>query len=201
MKIIGIVDYGMGNLRSVSKAFEYLGYKTKIIQSKDEIKSITHLVLPGVGAFKDAIANLEKIKLKEEIIKFIESKKPFLGICLGYQILFSISEEFGLHKGFDILKGRVKKFPNLIKIPHMGWNKIYIISNSPIFKEIPDESYFYFNHSFYVDVEDKNIISSLTDYGVKFASSISYENIFAVQFHPEKSQKLGLKLLNNFAKI
>ncbi len=207
-----IVDYGMGNLRSVEKAFHKLGYSAQISSQPNDVKKAQGLVLPGVGAFKDCIENLKKMGLIESLVEFIHSGKPFLGICLGYQILFTESEEFGPCPGLGIFKGKVKRFPEdmpdpdaekggVLKVPHMGWNQIWIVKEHPVLEGIPSGSYFYFVHSYYVEPEDKAIIATETEYGIKFASSIAYENIFACQFHPEKSQRRGLKLLDNFAKL
>lgn len=201
--MIAIIDYGMGNIRSVSKSFETVGAEVSVTQNPDEIKKAKAIVLPGVGAFRDCMENLSKLGLinviKEEILK----GKPYFGICLGLQILFTESEEFGLCRGFDILKGRVVRF-NLsenYKIPHMGWNNVKFKKKNRIFEEIPDNSYFYFVHSYYVIPEDSKTVAGVTDYGVEFTSMIIHENIFATQFHPEKSQKMGLKLIKNFVQL
>lgn len=200
--MIALIDYGMGNIRSVSKALESSGGQVVITQKAEDIMKAKAIVLPGVGAFRDCMDNLSKLgiisTIREEIIK----GKPYLGICLGMQILFSESEEFGVSKGLDILKGRVVRFKlsNEYKIPHMGWNTVKFKKKSKILEEIPDKSYFYFVHSYYVMPEDSKVIGGITDYGVDFSSMIIYENIFATQFHPEKSQKMGLKLIKNFVK-
>jgi glutamine amidotransferase len=206
--MISIIDYGMGNLRSVQKGFERVGHKAVVTSHPDEILSADGVVLPGVGAFKDCMRNLEDGGLIDSIYKVIEKSKPFLGICLGLQLLFTESEEFGIHKGLDIIKGRVVKFSggtSHLKIPHMGWNSIKKSGQEgkflPIFEGIPDNSYFYFVHSYYVVPEDDSIIASNTDYGIEFVSSISKDNIFACQFHPEKSQERGLRILKNFGEI
>lgn len=202
--MIAIIDYDMGNLRSVQKGFERAGHKCIITRNPKDILDASHVVLPGVGAFKDCMENLNNYGLIEPIVDTINQGKPFLGICLGLQLLFTEGEEFGIHKGLNIIKGKVVKFsfdaPQL-KIPHMGWNDIKIAKPSPIFKNIPENSYFYFVHSYYVVPEDKNIIASTTDYGIEFVSSIWKDNIFACQFHPEKSQKLGLQILKNFGEM
>ncbi len=210
--MIAIIDYGMGNLRSVEKAFLKLGADACITSDPKVILTSNGIVLPGVGAFKDCMASLDRLDLLELIKKEILKGKPYLGICLGLQILFSESEEFGFCKGMDIFKGRVQKFkftdslknqPDgiALKIPHMGWNTVSIINKPPIFAEIPDNSYFYFVHSYYVSPEDQDIIAGKTDYGIDFTSMVWRDNIFAVQFHPEKSQQMGLKLLESFKKI
>lgn len=210
--MIAIVDYGMGNLRSVLKAFHKVGADAIITSDHQVISNSKGIVLPGVGAFKDCMANLDRLDLLELIKREISMGKPYLGICLGLQILFSESEEFGICKGMDVFKGKVQKFKfsnpsnnkddNLpLKIPHMGWNTVNIIRTTPIYTEIPDNSYFYFVHSYYVSPEDTNIIAGKTNYGIDFTSMVWQDNIFAVQFHPEKSQQLGLRLLNGFKKF
>ena len=209
--MIAIVDYGMGNLRSVQKAFEKLKFDALITRKQKKIENAKAIVLPGVGAFKDCMNNLENLKLVNPIVEGIKKGKPFLGICLGLQLLFSESEEFGLHKGLDIIKGRVVRFPTdlsalkgdkeRLKIPHMGWNRINVLKKTPIYDGINDGSFFYFVHSYYVVPEEIGVTASETDYGIKFVSSIWKDNIFATQFHPEKSQKSGLRILENFGKL
>lgn len=203
--MIAIVDYGMGNLRSVQKAFERIDHKAVVTRDKRIIEGADKIVLPGVGAFPDCMKNLADLGLIDPIIKAIKSGKPFLGICLGMQLLFTESEEFGIHKGLDIIRGRVIRFPeglssngNKLKIPHMGWNEIRIRKRAPALENILDESYLYFVHSYYIVPEDKDLIATTTDYGFEFASSIWMDNIFACQFHPEKSQQIGLKILKSF---
>lgn len=199
---IVIVDYGMGNLRSVQKGFEKIGFGAKLTRSRKEIEGASAIVLPGVGAFKDCMLNLEKYGLIEPLLRSIRSGKPYLGICLGLQILFSKSEEFGSHQGLDLIKGRVVKFkpdPGY-KVPHMGWNTIEKRLEAPLLQGIENGDFFYFVHSYYVISEEAQWISTFTTYGVPFASSIWKENLFATQFHPEKSQQKGLKILENFAR-
>jgi len=199
---IVVVDYGMGNLLNVEKALQKIGCKVKVTDNPSEVEKAIALVLPGVGSFKDCMNNLIEKKLVDPIREFIQSGRPFLGICLGMQVLFTESKEFGQNKGLDILKGKVVPFPKTpgLKIPHMGWNTIKIRKKVPVLKDIPDKSYFYFVHSYYVAPENKDIIATTTEYGIEFASSVWKDNIFACQFHPEKSQKLGLVLLKNFKK-
>jgi len=196
----------MGNLKSVKNAFTKVGYKTVITNDLNQIKKANALVLPGVGAFRDAIKFLRIKKVDKELIKAIEEGKPFLGICLGMQLLFSFSGEGGFFDGLDIISGKVKRFPDSVKCPHLGWNKIKFTSNSnhnknPIFRDIPDESYFYFVHSYYCEPNYRATVSSITDYGLEFSSSIWKGNLFGVQFHPEKSSTLGLKILKNFGEL
>ncbi len=200
--MIGIIDYGMGNLRSVQKAFEYLGHAVAICRTPAEAEDTSGLVLPGVGAFEDAADHLRKHGLWEFILREIESGKPFLGICLGYQLLFERSEEGrGEVPGLRVLPGTVRRFGNALKVPHMGWNSVDIIGGEPLFRGVPNGSYFYFVHSYYPDPEDQTIIAARTDYQLRFAAAIAYGNIYAVQFHPEKSSREGLRILGNFADI
>ncbi len=199
--IIAVIDYGMGNLRSVQKAFESIGHKAVVTRDPHAIADASHLVLPGVGAFPDCMRNLRQLDLVEPILEGINQGKSFLGICLGMQLLFTESEEFGPHKGLDLIKGRVVRFPAMeLKVPHMGWNRLNFQKSHSLLKGLPQESYVYFVHSYYVVPDDPEIIATRTDYGLEFASSIARDNIFACQFHPEKSQAIGLKILDNFAK-
>jgi glutamine amidotransferase len=199
--MIAIIDYGMGNLRSVQKGFERVGREAVVTSDAKTILSEGKVVLPGVGAFPDCMRNLEQNGLIDVVHQTIKSGKPFLGICLGLQLLFTESEEFGISKGLDIIKGRVELFKlqdSALKVPHMGWNSISIKRRAPALQDVPDNSHVYFVHSFHVVPEDKNVIATTTDYGVEFVSSIWKDNIFAVQFHPEKSQTLGLTILKRF---
>lgn len=200
---ITIVDYGMGNLRSVQKAFERVGASAQVSQEPRAIEKASKLVLPGVGAFQDARHNLEKLRLIEPIMTGIQQGIPFLGLCLGLQLLFTESEEGGRHPGFDVMKGRVRRFPKSeLKVPHIGWNQIqFPASDCPLLKGIPSGSYFYFVHSYYVEPEDKGVVVTETSYGLPFASMVWRETLFATQFHPEKSQRLGLRLLENFVTL
>ena len=209
--MIVIIDYGMGNLRSVEKGFLKAGVDVMVTNSPEIVKKADGVVLPGVGAFKDCMRELTNLALVDAVAATIKAGKPYLGICLGLQVLFSESEEFGKCRGLDIFRGRVVKFDfgrqnyklqeQSLKIPHMGWNEIKIQKNNPLFKEIADNSYFYFVHSYYVVPEDTSIVSTTTDYGIEFTSSVRKDNIFAVQFHPEKSQAAGLQILRNFGDI
>jgi glutamine amidotransferase len=218
--MIVIIDYGMGNLRSVEKGFLKVGADVKVTNRAEDVNNAAGVVLPGVGAFKDCMRELSDLELADAVVDSIKKGKPYLGICLGLQVLFSESEEFGRCRGLDVLRGKVVKFdfsvgaygntpnqspipnPQSLKVPHMGWNALNIKpDDNPLFSGIPDKSYFYFVHSFYVVPEDAAIISTTTEYGIKFTSSVRKDNIFAVQFHPEKSQTLGLQLLRNFGEI
>jgi glutamine amidotransferase len=196
--MIAIVDYGMGNLRSVEKGFKKVGVDAVVTSSPKAVDDAAAVVLPGVGAFRDCIRNLTDLSLTESISRSIEKGKPYLGICLGLQVLFSESEEFGTCRGLDIFKGKVVRFQIREKVPHMGWNTIQIAKRPPILSEVPDDSYFYFVHSFYVVPDDTGVTAATTDYGVTFTSMIWKDNVFATQFHPEKSQELGLRILKGF---
>jgi glutamine amidotransferase len=198
-----VVDYGMGNLRSVQKGFEKVGVSARISRDADEIRNADRLVLPGVGAFPECMKNLSNLDLVEPIKEFIQSGKPFLGICLGLQLLFNESEEFGIHEGFKVIPGTVKAFDrNMgLKIPHMGWNQVFFRREIPIFKGIPDGSYLYFVHSYYVVPQNDAHIVAESEYGITFTCAVAADNVFAVQFHPEKSQETGLRILTNFAQL
>ena len=203
--MIAIIDYGMGNLRSVQKGFERMGREAVVTRDPRTILDAGKVVLPGVGAFPDCMRNLEEYGLIDAVQKSIASGKPFLGICLGLQLLFTESEEFGLSKGLDIIKGRVIRFKGAefkdLKIPHMGWNSASIRRRPPAMADVPENNYFYFVHSFHVVPEDKGVVATTTNYGIDFISSIWKDNIFAVQFHPEKSQALGLSILKRFGEM
>ena len=199
--MIAIVDYGMGNLKSVEKGFKKVGIDTTVTSNPGVVDNAEAIVLPGVGAFRDCIRNLTDLSLTEAVITSINKGKPFLGICLGLQVLFSESEEFGTCKGLDLFRGKVVRFQEGLKVPHMGWNTVKIIKRSPILSDIEDNAFFYFVHSFYVVPEDRDIIATTTDYGTTFTSMVWKDNVFATQFHPEKSQGLGLKVLAGFGKF
>lgn len=199
--MIAIIDYGMGNLRSVQKGFEKVGYPAEIVRDPKDILNAPAVVLPGVGAFGDAMANLREAGMVDAILEFVKTGKPFLGICLGLQLMFEASEEFGQHQGLGIFPGRVRLFPPGLKVPHIGWNQIEIQKESPILQGIDNLSAFYFVHSYYVDPANDEVITTLTDYGVKYTSIASKDNIFGIQFHPEKSSTLGLKILKNFGEL
>jgi len=197
----------MGNLRSVQKGFETVGAKAIVTSDSKKILSARSVVLPGVGAFKACMDNLKKFDLIDTVKQSVQSGKPFLGICLGLQLLFSQAEEFGSVSGLGILKGKVvgfKDVPNSVgtfKIPHMGWNNVEVKTSHPLFDSVPNQSYFYFVHSYYVVPEDRAAVATTTNYGIEFVSGIHHENIHAFQFHPEKSQQLGLTVLKNFSRL
>jgi imidazole glycerol-phosphate synthase subunit HisH len=199
--LIAIIDYGMGNLRSIHKAFEHVGCKARVTRDPTVIADASHVVLPGVGAFPDCMRNLEQFGLITSINRVVRSGKPFLGICLGLQLLFTEGEEFGRHPGLAILKGRVVRFPfgpGGLKVPHMGWNQLRQVKPLALFHGTEESAYYYFVHSYYVVPEDERVSATTTTYGIEFVSSVQHENIFACQFHPEKSQVAGLALLRAF---
>lgn len=204
--MIAIVDYDMGNLKSVQKAFEAVGHRAAVTRDPKAIADASHVVLPGVGAFGDCMRNLEQYGLVEPVTRAIATGKPFLGICLGFQLLFSESEEFGRHRGLGVIPGKVVRFPSngspaRLKVPHMGWNAIAIGARSPVLEGVPDGAFMYFVHSYYVVPDDRAVACTMTDYGKPFVSSIARDNIFACQFHPEKSQGEGLKIIRNFGSL
>jgi glutamine amidotransferase len=203
--MIAIIDYGMGNLRSVQKGFEKVGFEAVVTADPRVVLEADKIVLPGVGAFPDCMRNLEQGGFVEPLLKVLQDGRPFLGICLGLQLLFTESEEFGVHKGLNVIPGRVVRFPEgmteggeELKVPHMGWNQISIKRRPPTLQGIEDGSNFYFVHSYYVQPEDISVVATTTDYGIEFCSSIWKDNIVATQFHPEKSQEKGLAILKNF---
>ena len=199
--MIAILDFGLGNLQSIHNGFQRLGHRTKITHDKRVIQDADGLVLPGVGAFKDGMDRLKAAHFIPLIQEALSRGTPILGICLGLQLLFSESEEFGLHQGLGYLKGRVKAFSGNLKIPHMGWNTLRIKKSIPLLDGIRDGNFFYFVHSFYAEAEEEGIVAGETEYGVPFASVVQKDNLMATQFHPEKSSDLGLKILDNFANI
>lgn len=201
--MIAIVDYGMGNLHSVQKALESLGHAAEITRDAGAILGADGVVLPGVGAFNACMENLKRYDLVAPMRDAVAAKKPFLGICLGFQLLFTESEEFGPQKGLDIFSGRVVGFrpSNGTKVPHMGWNQLEMKKSTPFLAGVDEGDFVYFVHSFYVVPEDKSLVATTTPYGASFASSIATDHLFACQFHPEKSQTIGLRILGNFARF
>ncbi|MBE0466561.1 MAG: imidazole glycerol phosphate synthase subunit HisH [Candidatus Desulforudis sp.] len=191
----------MGNLRSVLKGLETAGRPGLITSAPREVAGAAGIVLPGVGAFADAMRNLHAAGLDEAVVRAVGSGKPFLGICLGQQLLFDFSEEWGLTPGLGLLPGRVQRLPAAVKVPHMGWNEVSFRRASPLFQGIADRTRFYFVHSFYVTPADPGIVLGETDYGVRFASAVGRDHILGIQFHPEKSSFLGLQVLRNFGRM
>jgi len=207
--MINIIDYEMGNLRSVEKAFEKLGFAARVSADPQDIVSADKVVLPGVGAFRDCINNLRAGGFVEPLLAHVESGKPLLGICVGMQMLFDESEEFGRHQGLGLIPGKVLRFPagmvensERLKVPHMGWNNIEIKSASPIFAEIEQGSFVYFVHSYYCSAAQPEVVAASCRYGdIEFCASLWRDNIMATQFHPEKSQDVGLRIFKNFGDI
>ncbi len=206
--MIAIIDYGMGNLRSVQKGFEKVGAEALVTADARKLLEASRIVLPGVGAFRDCMHNLEQGGFVEPILKVIAEGRPFLGICVGMQLLFTDSVEFGLYSGLNIISGHVLRFPDQmtasaerLPVPQMGWNQLRIKRRPPAFAGIADNSNAYFVHSYYAKPDDESVIATTTDYGFEFCSSVWKDNIVATQFHPEKSQEVGLRILKNFAEM
>jgi len=199
--MIAIVDYGAGNLRSVTNAIARLGYQPKITSTASELFEAQAVILPGVGAAADTMANLRELGLADPVCQLIAAGRPFFGVCIGLQILFSGTEEGGGHECLGVIPGRVKKLPPGLKIPHMGWNQVKQRLSHSIFDGIPDEANFYFVHSYYAAPEDKPLVAGETDYGIPICSVIARGNLIATQFHPEKSGEFGLRMYQNFIKL
>lgn len=199
--MILVIDYGMGNLRSVQKAFEFLGYDATISEDVSLIDKASHVVLPGDAAFGDAMRNLREGGWDRAILKSIESGRPFLGICVGLQLMFSESEERGTHQGLDLLPGKVRRFPSSERVPQIGWNQIAISRKCAILEGVPEGSFFYFVHSYYVETSVCEDSVATTEYGMEYTSIAQRDHVYGVQFHPEKSQDFGLKILDNFANL
>ncbi len=195
---LGIIDYGAGNLRSVAKAVEYCGATAQIIATPREILHMDKIILPGVGAFGHAMSALAQLDLLDALKTFMQSGKPFLGICLGMQVLFGDSEESPGVPGINIFPGHVRRFPNHLKVPHLGWNQIIPEKSSPLFRGVPEEAFFYFAHSYYAHPVQSECIIATTDYQGSYTAATAREPVFGIQFHPEKSQSNGLLVLNNF---
>lgn len=206
--MIAIIDYGMGNLRSVQKGFENVGCEAVVTADPKAILEAERIVLPGVGAFRDCMRNLEEGGFIEPILRVVREGRLFLGICLGLQLLFTESEEFGRHQGLDIIPGRVLRFPEgmaeggeSLKVPHMGWNQLSFKRRPAAFEGLAEGTNVYFVHSYYVKPDDESVVATTTAYGIEFCSSIWKDNIVATQFHPEKSQENGLAILRQFASM
>lgn len=201
--MVAIIDYGAGNLQSVKKALDYLGYECEITQDKDKIENASHIILPGVGSFGDAMNSIRERNLEQTIKKCASGEKPFLGICLGLQLLFEESDESPDVKGLGIFKGKIKTIPKDmgLKVPHIGWNSVCVKQNGGIFEDIDDNSYFYFVHSYYLKDAEDDVVAGVTDYGVSIECAVQKGIVCATQFHPEKSGEIGLKLLKNFMSL
>ncbi|MBN2077218.1 MAG: imidazole glycerol phosphate synthase subunit HisH [Dehalococcoidales bacterium] len=196
--MIAVIDYGAGNIRNVVNALNKLGYQVKLTSDPVEVLSAETVILPGVGAAGDTVSSLKKLNLIESVLRVIAEDRPFMGICIGLQVLFTETEEDGGQTCLDAFSGTVRKLPEGQKIPHMGWNQVKQVTAHPVFEGVPDYSNFYFVHSYYVDPEDKSLIVGTTEYGVEFCSIIAKGNVVGTQFHPEKSGDLGLKIYDNF---
>ena len=206
--MIAIIDYGMGNLRSVQKGFEKVGYDAVVTADPKVVLEADKVVLPGVGAFRDCMRNLEQGGFVEPILKVIQDGRPFLGICVGMQLLLTDSVEFGLYQGLNVISGHVLRFPEgmvengeKLKVPHMGWNQLTFRRRTPFFAGIEDGTNVYFVHSYYEKPDDEGVVVATTDYGIEFCAAICKDNIIATQFHPEKSQEMGLRILKNFGEF
>jgi glutamine amidotransferase len=199
--LITIIDCGAGNLRSVVNAVSHLGYEARVTDSPQEVVKARAVILPGVGAAADTMASLRKLGLDSPIKGYIGEGKPFLGVCIGMQVLFSGTEEGGWQECLDIIPGAVCRFAPGLKVPHMGWNQVSQKIAHPIFEGVPDEANFYFVHSYYVSPEDESLVAGQTEYGIPFCSLVAKDNLVATQFHPEKSGEVGLKIYQNFIRI
>ncbi len=199
--MIAIIDYGAGNLGSVANAITKLGYQSNITNSPDDVLSSAAVILPGVGAAGDAMEKLEVIDMVDAIRQVIDGNRPLFAVCVGLQLLFSSTEEGGLHKCLDIVPGTVKRLPQGLKVPHMGWNQVKQQVKHPIFNGVPDEANFYFVHSYYVEPEDKSVVAGTTDYGTTMCCTVIKNNLIATQFHPEKSGQWGLRMYANFLEM
>ena len=199
--MIAIVDYGVGNLRSVANAITKLGYQPRITSRQNEVLNAQAVILPGVGAAADTMESLNRLGLVGPIGQLIAEGRPFFGVCIGLQVLFSDTEEGGGHECLGIIPGRVRRLPSELKVPHMGWNQVKQRLAHPIFAGIPDEANFYFVHSYYAEPADKSLVAGETEYGIPICSVIAQGNLVATQFHPEKSGELGLRMYDNFIKL
>jgi glutamine amidotransferase len=199
--MITVVDYKLNNLRSIENTLRRLGHEVEVTSQPDMVRNASKLILPGVGAFRDAMKNLEDLGLIEPFVNKVRSGTPTLGICLGMHLLFEESEEFGLHRGLGLLPGRVRRIPEGVHVPHMGWNQLQLQHSDPLLQGIEPGNFVYFVHSFYVDPAVQEVTLASVEHGIRFAAIVHRNNIWATQFHPEKSQKVGERLLDNFARI
>lgn len=196
-----IIDYGAGNLHSVANAIVKLGYQPKVTRVASDLRNARAVILPGVGAAAEAMRNLKKLGMVEPIKEYVNSGRPFFGVCLGLQVLLSSTEEDGGHACLGVVPGKVRRLPPGLKTPHMGWNQVRLAKRHPVFEALADSSNYYFVHSYYADPSDKSVVLGETDYGIKFCSAIARDNLIATQFHPEKSGETGLRLYDNFIKL
>src|SRR5688572_3650250 len=199
--MITVVDYKLNNLRSLENTLRRLGHDVCVASEPEDVRKATKLVLPGVGAFGDAMRNLRELKLLEPFVERAKSGTPTLGICLGMHLLFTEGEEFGLHRGLDLIAGRVVKLPAGLRVPHMGWNQLHLKQSNGLTKGLAESSFVYFVHSYYVEPKSTDVVLATTDYEIEFPAIVHFQNIWATQFHPEKSQRVGEQLLDNFARL
>ncbi len=195
-----IVDYGAGNLRSVYMAFQRLGISARVSSEPRDLAAAKAIVLPGVGAFGDNIGRIRARGLEEPLVAAIRAEVPFLGICLGLQMLFETSDELGEHRGLGVLAGRVRRFPPGLHVPQMGWNQVRQVRPCALWRDLPDDSYVYLVHSYYVEPQEAEVVAGTTDYGLTYASAVAQGNLYGIQFHPEKSQDVGARILHNFCR-
>ncbi|WP_018132076.1 imidazole glycerol phosphate synthase subunit HisH [Effusibacillus pohliae] len=199
--MIAIVDYGMGNLRSVQKAFEKIGHEAVVTSDPQQVEAAAGVLLPGVGAFGDAMFHLRQLGLLDAVKRVAKQEKPLLGICLGMQLLFSTSEEHGHHLGLNLIPGHVKRFKGKFKIPHVGWNSLQVKRPHPLLEGVRNNDYVYYVHSYLVDPADRSVILATSDYYGEVPGVVGYKNVFGIQFHPEKSSSVGLRMLDNFGRM
>jgi len=199
--MITVVDYKLNNLRSIENTLRRLGHDVQVTSDPKVVQQADKLILPGVGAFRDAMQNLTNLGLVEPFIERVRAGVPTLGICLGMHLIFSESEEFGVHRGLDLLPGRVRRLPDRVIVPHMGWNELKQKKQSPLLNGLEPGSFVYFVHSYYVEPQSEEVILATTDHGLEFAAIVHRDNIWATQFHPEKSQRIGERLLDNFGRL
>jgi len=199
--VITVVDYKLNNLRSIENTLRRLGHDVQVTSDPEVVRNATKLILPGVGAFRDAMENLKNLGLVEPFVTRVRAGVPTLGICLGMHLIFSESEEFGLHRGLDVIPGRVRRIPDTVIVPHMGWNQLQLRKQNPLLAGIEPGSFVYFVHSYYAEPESTDVTLATTDHGLEFAAIVHKDNLWATQFHPEKSQKVGERLLDNFGRL
>ena len=199
--MITVVDYKLNNLRSIENTLRRLGHDVQVTSDPEVVRNATKLILPGVGAFRDAMENLKNLGLVEPFVTRVRAGVPTLGICLGMHLIFSESEEFGLHRGLDVIPGRVRRIPDTVIVPHMGWNQLKLRKQNPLLAGIEPGSFVYFVHSYYVEPQSIDVTLATTDHGLEFAAIVHKDNLWATQFHPEKSQKVGERLLDNFGRL